>query len=424
MKTYKRVGYFVIGIIALSLVMFSLYKVPNPYADAMVFKPLFIGQDFDLLRSPLSPVEVRLAALQGYDERVNQSVASNGIILTIGNIYADPLQFEFDLVESFSNQTENQPVIRDQDIKMDINGTEPLYGFSGGEFEQADGNRYAGVVFMPMGNLTPLRPLPTGLLPEEFVLNVHVGQIGNVQGSWNFSIPVSQAKLVAATRVSLPSIEKTSGRDTFKVLVVDAAPNQTIIQIRFTEPVSGKPDYLAGRGMYRLLVTDENNKSLNGQLAGETLSTTTGGDRVYDVIISAARLPDTAKQLTITPLLRQDWLIARVSGESPIATTSSPGFTDPYGSLAIKSLSFVSDSQKTMMYLLMNNSYDIRSMRQLYLEATERNGISMLFPMNMYFANNYELVAEFPKLDPSKQYSFQIEAYKPLTGLSITVATK
>jgi hypothetical protein len=389
----------------------------------MYLKPLFIGQDFDLLRSPLSPVVVRLAALQGYEERVNQSVTSNGITLTIGNIYADPLQFEFDMVESFSNQTENQPVIRDQDIKMDINGTEPLSGFSGGEFEQADGNRYAGVVFMPMGNLTPLRVFPTGLLPEEFVLNVHVSQIGNIEGSWNFSIPVSQAKLLAATHVYLPNIKKTNGGDTFKVLAVDAAPNQTIIQIRFTEPGGGQPDFLAGRGRYRLLVTDENNKPLDEQLAGEMVSTT-GGNRVYDVLFSAARLPDTAKELIITPLVRQDWLIARVSEGSPITTTSSPGFTDPLGSLAIESLDFVTDSQKTMMYLVMNSSYDTRSMRQLYLETTESNGISMLLPNDMYFANNHELVAEFPKLDPGKQYLFRIEAYKPLTGLSIPVAIK
>jgi hypothetical protein len=328
------------------------------------------------------------------------------------------------MVESFSNQTENQPVIRDQDITMDINGTESLTGFSGGEFEKADGNRYAGVVFMPMGNLTPLRVYPTGLLPEEFVLNVHVSQIGNIEGSWNFSIPVSQAKLLAATHVYLPNVEKTNYGDTFEVLAVDAAPNQTIIQIRFTEPGSGQPNFLAGRGRYRLLVTDENNKSLDEQLAGETVSATTGGNRVYDVLFSVARLPDTTKKLIITPLVRQDWLIARVSGGSPITTTSSPGFTDPLGSLAIESLDFVTDSQKTMMYLVMNSSYDTRSIRQLYLEATEPNGIGMLLPNDMYFANNHELVAEFPKLDPGKQYLFRIEAYTPLTGLSIPVAIK
>lgn len=420
MKISKRVGYFAISIIILSLVVLSLCKTPNQYMGAT---PLFIGQDFDLLRSPLSPAVVRLAALQGYDERVNQSVTSNGITLTIGNIYADPLQFEFDMVESFSNQTENQPVIRDQDIKMDINGTEPLSGFSGGEFQQADGNSYVGVVFMPMGNLTPLRVFPTGLLPEEFVLNVHVSQIGNFDGSWNFSIPVSQAKLIAATHVYLQNIEKTNGGDTFEVLVVDAAPNQTIIQIRFIEPGSGQPDFLAGRGMYRILVTDENNKSLDEQLAGEMVSTT-GGYRVYDALFSMARLPDTTKKLIITPLVRQDWLIARVNGESPITTISYHGFTDPLGSLAIKSLSLVTDSQRTMMYLVMDRSYDTRPMRQLYLEATEPNGIGMLLPENMHFANDHELAAEFPKLYPGKHYLFRIEAYKPLTELSIPVEIK
>jgi hypothetical protein len=420
MKISKRVGYFAISIIILSLVVLSLCKTPNQYMGAT---PLFIGQDFDLLRSPLSPSVVRLAALQGYEERVNQSVTSNGITLTIGNIYADSLQFEFDMVESFSNQTENQPVIRDQDIKMDINGTEPLSGFSGGEFQQADGNRYAGVVFMPMGNLMPLRVFPTGLLPEEFVLNVHVSQIGNIEGSWNFSIPVSQAKLIAATHVYLLNIEKTSGGDTFEVLVVDAAPNQTIIQIRFIEPGSGQPDLLAGRGRYRLLVTDENNKSFDEQLAAGMVSTK-GGNRVYDVLFSTARLPDTTKKLIITPLVRQDWLIARISEGSPITTTGLPEFTDPLGSLAIESLNFVTDSQKTMMYLVMNSSYDTRPMRQLYLETTESNGIGMLLPKDMYFANNHEMVAEFPKLDPSKQYFFRVEAYKPLTELSIPVEIK
>jgi hypothetical protein len=274
-----------------------------------------------------------------------------------------------------------------------------------------------------MGNLMPLRVFPTGLLPEEFVLNVHVSQIGNIEGSWNFSIPVSQAKLIAATHVYLLNIEKTSGGDTFEVLVVDAAPNQTIIQIRFIEPGSGQPDLLAGRGRYRLLVTDENNKSFDEQLAAGMVSTK-GGNRVYDVLFSTARLPDTTKKLIITPLVRQDWLIARISEGSPITTTGLPEFTDPLGSLAIESLNFVTDSQKTMMYLVMNSSYDTRPMRQLYLETTESNGIGMLLPKDMYFANNHEMVAEFPKLDPSKQYFFRVEAYKPLTELSIPVEIK
>jgi asparagine synthetase A len=101
-----------------------------------------------------------------------------------------------------------------------------------------------------------------------------------------------------------------------------------------------------------------------------------------------------------------------------------PEFTDPLGSLAIESLNFVTDSQKTMMYLVMNSSYDTRPMRQLYLETTESNGIGMLLPKDMYFANNHEMVAEFPKLDPSEQYFFRVEAYTPLTGLSIPVAIK
>jgi hypothetical protein len=105
---------------------------------------------------------------------------------------------------------------------------------------------------------------------------------------------------------------------------------------RFTGPGSGQPDFLAGRGMYRLLVTDENNKSLDEQLAGETVSATTGGNQVYDVLFSAARLPDATKQLIITPLVRKDWLIARLSEGSPLTTISYHGFTDPLGTLAIE----------------------------------------------------------------------------------------
>jgi hypothetical protein len=414
MKTYKSVGYTVIGIITLSLVMLSLYKVPTQFA---LTTPLFIGQDFDLLRSPLSPSEIRLAALQGYEQGVHQSVTSSGITLTIGNIYADPLQFEFDMVESFSSQIKNQPVIGDQGIKMDINGTEALYNFSGGEFEQADGNRYAGVVIMPMGNITPFLPLP-----DEFVLNVHIGQIGNVKGNWSFSIPVSQAKLTAASRLFHPNIEKTSDKKTFKTINVATAPNQTIIQARFTEPDSAQSGYLGGR--YRFLVTDEDNKSLNAQIAG-TLSTTTGGVRVYDVLIDAARLPDTAKQLTITPMLHQDWTIAHASGGS-ITMTEPPVLADPSGPLVITSISFVSYPQKTMVYLTTMNSatYDGQPMLYFYLEDHEPNGIYGRASRKEYSVNGNELVAEFPRLDPAKQYSFRLETYTPLTGLAVRVATK
>lgn len=260
---------------------------------------LHLGRDFNLLGTSVSPPDVRTAVLQGYGQKVNQSVTSHGITLTIGNVYADPVRFEFDLVESFGPDAPAKPVIRDQDIQIDVDGR-PIRGFSGGEFQPTDDGRYAGVVFEPMQNEQPF-----WTLPEQFTLHVHVRHIGNVAGTWDFSIPVSRAKMATATRVLHPNVRREAGGVTFAVDEVDAAPDETLILATVTAPPGVKQD--AGMafdvgGIRSTVVVDDKGHWLGRRILGwMDAGQDPAGRSKYRIVIAAAKLPADARTLTVVP---------------------------------------------------------------------------------------------------------------------------
>ncbi|SFU58771.1 DUF4179 domain-containing protein [Alicyclobacillus macrosporangiidus] len=260
---------------------------------------LHLGRDFNLLGTSVSPPDVRTPELQGYGQKVGQSVTSHGITLTIGNVYADPVRFEFDLVESFGPDAPAKPVIRDQDIQIDVDGR-PIRGFSGGEFQPTDDGRYAGVVFEPMQNEQPF-----WTLPEQFTLHVHVRHIGDVAGTWDFSIPVSRAKMAAATRVLHPNVRSEASGVTFDVDEVDAAPDETLIFATVTAPPGVRQD--AGMafdigGIRSAFVVDDKGHLLGRQILGwMDAGQDPAGRAKYRIVMAVGKLPAGVRTLTVVP---------------------------------------------------------------------------------------------------------------------------
>ncbi|MCL6517817.1 DUF4179 domain-containing protein [Alicyclobacillus sp.] len=299
---------------------------------------IHLGREFNLLGSSFSPPDVRNPVLEGYGQKVNQSVTSHGITLTIGNVYADAVRFEFDLVESFTPGAPSKPVIRDQDIQIDVNGR-PIRGFSGGEFQPTDDGRYAGVVFEPMQNEQPF-----WLLPEDFTLHVHVGRIGDVAGTWDFSIPVSRSRMAAATRVLHPNVQKQAGGVSFAVDEVDVEPDETLVFASVTSPpgVRQMPGMAFDLGGIRSVrVMDDQGHLLGrtilgwmeeGQGSGQSGVSQQGAPGVdergtaseaatrarYRLVIAADKLPQHARSLTVVPT---GWEMASI----PLGTGAGGG---------------------------------------------------------------------------------------------------
>ncbi|WP_169794772.1 DUF4179 domain-containing protein [Alicyclobacillus kakegawensis] len=195
-----------------------------------------IGAVFDLLRDQnIAPQDIQQAVIEGYGQRINQSVTDNGITLTIGNVYCDQNQLAFDMVESSVNgDTADQVFVpSDQTTTLTINGQRSLINISGGEFCPTQNGRYAGIVYNNAFNTWPYRPFP-----KNFQLDVQIHQVGSIHGSWHFVIPVSQARVLAATKVFSPMKTVSDNGRTVKVKRVIVGPAQTLIDYQVTDPVA------------------------------------------------------------------------------------------------------------------------------------------------------------------------------------------
>jgi hypothetical protein len=376
---------------------------------------LHIGKDFNLLTSTLSPDDVRLPTLQGYGQPVNQSITRHGITLTIGNIYADPLRFEFDMVESFDQSAPSRPVLQDGDIQMDIDGTRPIVGFSGGEFRPADGGRYAGVVYMPMTNMQPFQPLPL-----QFTLHVHIQRIGNVEGPWDFSIPVSREKMAEVTRVIRPGVAATDGQTTFVVDEIDLEPNETVIEAVMTFPDDAGQipgDGFNPDGFTSVVLTDENGRRISGgRIVGWSPAGSRDGKNAYLATIEAQKVPKDASTVFITPLRQKQATSIALSKSAPVHVDTA------FGPVTVHPPEFLPD--RTVVQVEGNfATYRGQPMQVFSMWWKDANGMygcpEPKVTQDSSTSTRWTLV--FPKLDENRQYQLGIIRFVPAAKLEVRV---
>ncbi|QSO52664.1 DUF4179 domain-containing protein [Alicyclobacillus curvatus] len=294
------------GVLAVTAVL-ALVGYTNPQL-------LEIGKTFNLLKSRMfSTPQVTKAVSLGYGQKVDQSVTSNGITLTIGNVYADSTKLVFDMVESFTSPRLKKPVIQDQDISLNINGTRQLTGFSGGQFQAASDGKYAGIVYLPLMNDQPYRPLPV-----TFTLNVLVKQIGDVKGDWSFSIHVSQEKLQKNTRVFHPNVLVTNNGYKMKITSVAISPVQTVVQGTMTIPPHGTmPNQMA--------MIDNLGHRIGGQIVERGGVKQTPSGRIVQMTVTGEAPSQGATRMSMTPLRFYQTPTVTLQGTYPKAFTVFPG---------------------------------------------------------------------------------------------------
>ncbi|WAH36102.1 DUF4179 domain-containing protein [Alicyclobacillus dauci] len=389
---------------------------------------IHVGKNFNLLSSQNNVSEVRIPVLQGYGEKVNQSVTSHGITLRIVNIYADPLRFEYDMIESFGKNAPSHPVIVDSDIHMTLNGNKTLYNFSGGDFQRTDAGGFAGTVFMPMMNVVPFTPLPAN-----FTLDVHVSQIGNVEGNWNFSIPVSQAKMLNHSNVLSPHLAQTVGNKTFTIQDVTLAPDQTIIQATLSEPNQAKPEFpnnvFVPGEIGKILVTDSTGHLLTKNsvasnvfdrgLVGSPSSTIEDGKRIYHMTIAADKPSNSSTALHITPIVEGTTMALSLNGKFPVVMGRGSN------KITVTGIQFLSD--KTLVDITMNNeTYDGQHMTEFSMTHKVPSAIvgTLASSVRVTNATKHQMVVTFPKMDSHQAYTIQAQRLNPLSQFAITVPLK
>jgi len=377
---------------------------------------LHVGKVFNLLRSRMfSTLQVSKAISLGYGQQVNQSVTSQGITLTIGNVYADPTKFVFDMVESFHDREFRKPVIQDKDISLNINGTRKLTGFSGGEFKAVSGGKYAGIIYLPVMNDQPYKPLPS-----TFTLNVHVHQIGSVKGNWSFSIPVTEQKMQADTKEFHPNVKVSDNGYSMEITDVSISPVQTIVQSTMAIPSNGSiPD--------QMFLIDNHGRVIGGRIESKEVIRKTQNERVIQMTIVGAPPSKGATELTITPLRFFTSAITPLHGPYPSTATVLPGLQ-----ASITGVDFNADN--TIVYLSMNQSkykhlttYKGHSNEAQFFLVTH-SGISSNFIGSTSFefdsatSNSAKIV--FAKVNPNEQWGLEKSYTQPQSGLVAKVSVK
>jgi hypothetical protein len=230
-------------------------------ASAIKQIPL-IGTAFNLLQNSYfgSINGINRATQKGFNIDVNQTATDKGITLTIGNAYCEEDEMAFDMVESFDDHSTKHPVIRDEDMQIDIDGKRKMENFSGGEFRLISGNRYGGIVWFRTYNMSPYEPFP-----KSFTLNVHITQMGDVKGNWSFAIPMTRSGTHSATKEFHPMTYSKSANG-MKLLIKDIsiAPSQTKVNFELRQALTmNHPEVPHFRA---LDAYDQNGTRLNGYI--------------------------------------------------------------------------------------------------------------------------------------------------------------
>ncbi|MBX5437769.1 MAG: hypothetical protein IRZ33_11225, partial [Alicyclobacillaceae bacterium] len=336
----------------------------------------------------------------------------------------------------------SRPVIVDRDIDITLDGQRRLVGWSGGEFQAVDEDRYAGVVFMPMANMQPFEPLP-----ERFTLRVHVARIGDVTGPWDFTIPVSRQTPGGSTRTIHTDVTASSGSVRFSVRTVDWTPVDTIVEAALTDPAF--KGQMAGDGFNPdgwtsfLLSSPDGRYTAIGRVVGwspfrsplglrggcgagagaagaapnsapaSPVRAATGDTRLATVV--AAKLPPDLASVVLTPLQTRSWSV-------PLPASQPVQVETPAGRVTVQPAVF-QDGRAVVRVQGPFRRYRGQLMADFTLGRRESSGTYSSRPLQVQFdpENPGQLTLVFPGANPDGPLALGIEIYHPAADLEVTV---
>lgn len=220
---------------------------------------------------------LKIASEKGLSDTINQTVVDQNISLTIQDIFYDGTRLSLGYLQGNTDML--------GELTLKVNGEEINFA-DGRTGAHLSDNQYAGVIDIK----------PTIELPDSFDLSVGIHQIGNVNGSWNFEIPVKKSKEVVKT---FTSKETRIYKDhTISVESVKVGPAGIKLTLESSSPSGASPLSMI---MDFNLLTDQG-LSLT-HIGGSGLGDDIDGKMVTRMEYNFAPLEDETTYLTISPFL-------------------------------------------------------------------------------------------------------------------------
>lgn len=203
---------------------------------------------------------------KGVSTYLGKAASKEGITLSMENLYVDQGELVFDMVQSFSEDLANKPVLNSNDVQLFINGRKLAF-HSGGEFQALKDGSYGGIIYFQSNyGYEGGQKL---VLPNEFNLTVKVDKIENIQGDWTIELPVFRKLSEMATRTFEPVVSNKVNDITITVSKVVMTPLSTSIDYEITVPENYS--FTDPSSISQIVVEDDKGNIMGqGHVTGET----------------------------------------------------------------------------------------------------------------------------------------------------------
>lgn len=267
------------------------------------------------------------ASVNSFTSNINQIVTDQNLSLNINEVLYDgyrlSISYDFQYinpeksgtkedVQQFNKLVDGQSIIqlsfqgqgqveeiKEEDflgiseMKLFINGEELPEYWASTNIEKIQPNQYIGIASIDIDEH----------FPEEFDLSLTVNRVGQTNGTWSFSIPVSRTLSDSKSYVFYPQEETKIGDITISMNEVALYPSATRIQFRIKQPKSSSffNDYNHNKIMFRFL--DHSGEPLDPLGREKPIHTENEFEDIYEVSSYIEALPNQPSHITLSPII-------------------------------------------------------------------------------------------------------------------------
>ncbi len=274
--------------VLLAVILLSLLQTPlKPHiTSALPFLESLLKEHGD---------EGQKKALKEYEpQQINQSAESNGIKITMNEVFFDGARIS----ASYAIENQNEDKAKDLDffsynMKID-GGNAGDIGFSGGKIIEREGNKINKIV-----NIDIEKELPetfTFELSIDELINTEDMESDTIKGSWSFSFPI---KRIGEIYQLEPSIVRKSNLGDFRIRKMTFSPSGMLMDIETKQT----QEAIQETGVIAYKVYDDKGKLLTPlNESGSSYKYESGtGTRITSILYSPA--DSIPKRITVKPYI-------------------------------------------------------------------------------------------------------------------------
>lgn len=348
-----------------------------------------------------------IASKRGLSEGIGQTVTDQGIGLTIQDVYYDGTRLSVGYVQEFTGERG-----RLGELQLKVNGKEINFG-DGRTGKPLSDTQYAGVIDIA----------PVGELPDSFDLQIGLNEIGDVQGAWNFKIPVSKAKEDARTIESNQTV--TYQDQTISINNVKIGAAGIKLSLTLTSPDEMSLQMIDDHLLQFNLLNDKGDALTMLDSRGTGLME--NGKHVMNMEVRYEPLQEDSETLTVSPFLVPVDTGAPEKVENVLQPDQLPMSIDQgdMGSIIIKDIQYEKNQTLLTFETASDFPYDGHfQYNTLWLEDAKGNNLAnntQGYPERIQ-SNTY--VQEFQKVKPNEPLTlvtFEMPYLKVLKDLEVAI---